>query len=902
MAANETEKDPLFAGLTRMARQVGLPVDVLSVFMIVATVIVLAAKVMGLTKYGFYLVGLVYFVLVGITYQEDRGVQYVLDYVLRYLKNGQKAFGGISYETGYRFCRNSRFAAKQDVDRENMERDKIPYLYHVTPQVIKTITGDLLTVIRLEGFNFETESYDRLALLKRYRADLYRQLSPRFVVYTHYVRRKVDAERHPDIDNPFFNDFEATYLKQQQKQKVFANDIYITLLIRRKDPNLPPYLRLKEALFLQTGNDDKLLSELDAAKKMLMEMLQDARPSELSVETVDGGLYDGTLNFLSAILNADHTPVPLMREEIRNYLTISRRVFKKNGVIQFKLPNGITKLGAVFGLPTRTYPEETNHCMIDAFLSVNREMVICESFSLMDRQESIKMSKRRRNQLQNAADESESQIENIKQALDDLASGRIINGYFQFNVMVLSDTYEDFEGAVNETRKAFAVTHLIPKLEEMLAEPSFYSMLPGNMQFIQRPAIVNTSNYAGFASLHNTKTGSRDGNHWGSYIIRLQTTSHTPYYFNFHEGDVGHTRFIAPTGGGKTTALNAMLAASLKHNPYIFHFDFEYSAAVFITAAGGQHFVLSPSQNLRWNPLQLDDTPENRDFLFNWLSFLGTRRNADGTLKPLTASEQAQVKDFVDQVYQFDKSLRKLGSLVDLFGIPTEGSLSEQIRKWCGNGHYAGFFDNDEDAFSLDNARLFGFEMKHIIANKEVLVAVSMYIFHRIDIAMKDKPPFIVVMEEGQRYIEDDYNKHWLKVMLTTYRRRNGMVIFVTPTPEVITEDDNLRQQFKTSILLPNAKASHTTYTSENGLMCTEKEYEWLTETNPKLRQFMIKNSNESVISKIDLSGMPEFIDIFSGDEKKFNTLQKLIKENGYRSYTEWKQAYHQAINLNKER
>ena len=138
--------------------------------------------------------------------------------------------------------------------------------------------------------------------------------------------------------------------------------------------------------------------------------------------------------------------------------------------------------------------------------------------------------------------------------------------------------------------------------------------------------------------------------------------------------------------------------------------------------------------------------------------------------------------------------------------------------------------------------------------------------------------------------------------MLTTYRRRNGMVIFVTPTPEVITEDDNLRQQFKTSILLPNAKASHTTYTSENGLMCTEKEYEWLTETNPKLRQFMIKNSNESVISKIDLSGMPEFIDIFSGDEKKFNTLQKLIKENGYRSYAEWKQAYHQAINLNKER
>ncbi|MFV0082886.1 hypothetical protein, partial [Staphylococcus aureus] len=71
---------------------------------------------------------------------------------------------------------------------------------------------------------------------------------------------------------------------------------------------------------------------------------------------------------------------------------------------------------------------------------------------------------------------------------------------------------------------------------------------------------------------------------------------------------------------------------------------------------------------------------------------------------------------------------------------------------------------------------------------------------------MSEGKPFIVVVEEGQRYIINPINLSWLKIMLTTYRRRNGMMIFVTPTPEVITRDDDLIGQFKTSILLPNDK------------------------------------------------------------------------------------------------
>ncbi|MDO5073140.1 MAG: hypothetical protein Q4D63_01930 [Neisseria animaloris] len=899
MADSGQHKDLLFAGLAREARVAGLPIGVATLFMVAGTVVFITLYMMSMTVTAVIMIAVAYACLMALTYKEDRGVHYFLGNWQRKRKNSSRAFKGISYETAYRFSKGSPFKFSEDADKENMENEFIPYLHHVTPEVIKTVTGDLMTVLKLDGFNFETESYHDLEILKRQRADLFRQLESRYVVQVHYVRRQVSPEKTAETANDFFNDFSEAYYQRQKQQTMFANDIYLTLLARAKNPNDPPWLRMKAAFLMQNGHDEELLKELISTRDQVMTLLKRSSPRVLSVYRKDGVEYCETLTFLSMLLNADPYPVPVLKEEIRRYLPISRRIFQENGVIRFQLADGSVKLASIFGLPTRTYPEVTDHTMIDDFLKVNHELIISESFAMMDRQGSTSLTKRKQGQLENSADDSVSQIEDIDEALDDLASGRMINGFFSFNVMVLGKSAEEFKKGVEKVREAFASAHLLPKREDLIAEPSFYSMLPGNMRYFQRPAIINTRNFAGFASMHNTRTGRKDGNHWGEHIICLKTISNTPYYFNFHEGDVGHTRFIAPTGGGKTTALNAMLAAALKHDPYIFHFDFEYSAAVFMKALDGQHFELSPAERTGWNPFHLDDTPKNREFLFRLMSFIGMRYNENGVLKPLTASEEKQIHEMIDYAYRVDKPLRKLGNLVGLLGIPTEGSLREQIDKWCNDGRLANFFDNDEDVFSLEGNKRFCFEMKNIIGNSEMLVAASMYIFHRIDLAMATAKPFIVVMEEGQRYIEHEYNRHWLKVMLTTYRRRNGMVVFVTPTPETVVEDDNLRQQFKTSVLFPNPKAAEKTYMGANGLMCSEKEYAWLRETDGRTtRQFLIKNSNESAISSMDLTGMNHYINVFSGNEQKFNLLVRLMKDNGYQRYAEWKEAYENACEL----
>src|SRR5581483_10118165 len=88
--------------------------------------------------------------------------------------------------------------------------------------------------------------------------------------------------------------------------------------------------------------------------------------------------------------------------------------------------------------------------------------------------------------------------------------------------------------------------------EDLNMEPCFWAQLPGNGQYIARRSTISSMNLSGFASFHNYPTGQIAGNHWGAAVTVLSTRSGTPYYFNFHKADVGHTTIIGPTGSGKT--------------------------------------------------------------------------------------------------------------------------------------------------------------------------------------------------------------------------------------------------------------------------------------------------------------------------------------------------------------
>ena len=71
----------------------------------------------------------------------------------------------------------------------------------------------------------------------------------------------------------------------------------------------------------------------------------------------------------------------------------------------------------------------------------------------------------------------------------------------------------------------------------------------------------------------------------------IATTGATPFRFNLHVGDLGHTLMIGPPGAGKSTFLGLAAAQWFRYpRAQVFAFDKGYSLFTLTQAAGGEFF------------------------------------------------------------------------------------------------------------------------------------------------------------------------------------------------------------------------------------------------------------------------------------------------------------------------
>ncbi|KLB88291.1 hypothetical protein XEUV678_22340, partial [Xanthomonas euvesicatoria] len=109
-------------------------------------------------------------------------------------------------------------------------------------------------------------------------------------------------------------------------------------------------------------------------------------------------------------------------------------------------------------------------------------------------------------------------------------------------------------------------------------------------------------------------------------------------------------------------------------------------------------------------------------------------------------------------------------------------------------------------------------------------------------------------------------------------RRKNGLLVFVTPDAKYLyCETDSIQKQTATKIYLPNGEANRTDLVDVLGL--TPGEYEFVRDTPPENRTFLIRRGNESIKAKFDLSDMPAFIPVLSSNDKGVALMDEIIRE-----------------------
>jgi len=753
----------------------------------------------------------------------------------------------------------------------------LPFARHVDDHTIATRDGLLMQVVHLRGLLFETADTDEINYRKRLRDAMLQAVgSSRFALYHHIVRRRIEPDMAGEYGDAFSRRLDEAWRARLAAKHLYVNDLFLTLVRRPLQGRVGLADRMRSLLGRASEPAGANLAneqrQLDGARDALLAALGSYGPRLLGVYQTPHGPCSEPLEFLSTLYNGEMRPVLLPSQDLGDYLPYRRVSFGQETVELGRA--GTTPKSYQALVSIKDYPAQTEPGMFDDLMRLPYEMTVSQSFGFVERREALAGMNLALRRMRSAEDEALSLRAELAGAKDSLAAGRAAFGEHHMTIAIRADSPGRVDEGAAEVQAALADLGIIAVREEIGLEPAFWAQFPGNSKYIARRALVSTANFGSLASAHNFPSGTPEGNHWGEAVTLLETTAAGPYYFNFHQGDLGNFTVIGPSGSGKTVVLNFLLAQARKYRPRIIFFDKDRGAELFIRAIGGRYDVLRPGTPSGLNPLQLPDTPANRQFLIDWLSLLAGANDTD---------EVARIRDALDANFGQPHDHRRLRHLAELFRgghRPHAADLWSRLRPWWGDGEHAWLFDNEEDRTDLAEDSV-GFDMTQILDNPALRSPAMMYLFHRVEERL-DGTAAIIVVDEGWKALDDDVFVRRIKDWEKTIRKRNGIVGFATQSAQDALESkiaSAIIEQAATQIFMANPKAREADYVDGFGL--TPHEYEIVRTLPDDARCFLIKHGADSVVARLNLGGERDILTILSGRERTVRLLDEIRAESG---------------------
>ena len=695
-------------------------------------------------------------------------------------------------------------------------------------------------------------------------------------LYFHTIRKKKEAFPEGEMTNAFAKRINDEWKIRHDGDRSFANEHYLSIIRKDDTQGLAKAATFFKRLRNKIDEKAKIRNmrenfvEMEEITSRILNGLSNYGAELLDAIETNNGIFSEVCNFLGSLVNCGYSQnYRFIPYGLDSYLPVNKIYFgSKNFEVKFPFN---TKYGGMVSI--KEYRNITNAGMMDGFLQLPFEFIISQSFEYINRTVAISNIQLQQRRLIQSEDVAVSQIQEIDEALDATMSGRFAFGKHHLSIMCTDDNMKSIENDLSMIIVEFSNIGITAVRERLNMEASFWAQLPGNFSYVVRGATINTLNLASFVSFHNYPTGKIKRNHWGPAVTVLNTVSGTPFFFNFHVRDVGHTMIIGPTGSGKTVTMNFLCAQAQKFNCRMFFFDKDRGAEIFIRAMGGKYTTIDTSKSSGFNPLALPETNENKAFLNEWI-----RSMVSVNGETITATDMARINEAVNGNYKLPFKKRILRNIAPFLGISGPDTLAGRLEMWHSDGSRAKLFDNEVDNIDFFSSKVFGFEMGELLKDKVSISPVLLYLFHRISASL-DGTPTMIILDEAWALIDNPVFapriKDWLKVL----RKLNAFVVFATQSVEDATKStisDTLVQQTATQIYLPNLKATEAYRTI---FMLSEREFQLIKTIEPGSRYFLIKQDNSGVIAKIDLTGMTDIINVLSGRAETVLLLDEIIQE-----------------------
>ena len=799
----------------------------------------------------------------------------------------------------------TRTARQNAIRRETPAARNIPYLGHLTSSIVDTTDGECLCVLRLAGSSFECADDDAINTRHiRLNRIIMSLADPRITVWQHIVRR--EENHYPDGEFPpgYSRELNERYKAKISSEQLMANELYLTIVLR---PFRTKTEGLLTTLFSKSTRSDigsarqGLIAELEQIITDLTASLAYYEPERLELYEHRKVLFSQSAEFFNFLVTGRWERVPYAHVPLK-YLIGGVRPLFGNETVEVRGADA-SHFGAMLGL--QAYPPETNPLFLDDLLVQPFEMVITQSFEFQTQDTALRNMRMKANRMENAGDAAHSQIEEIPEIADDLASRRAVMGKHHYSLLVKSDTVDALARNVADVRRVLVDTGIKPAREDLALEAAYWAQLPANFAMRPRLSPINSRNLCGFHPLHNFPIGRRSGNHWGDAVTMVMTAAGTPHYFSLHASDpqaangggkkdVGHTLLFGPNGSGKTATACFLLSMMQKFDMTAVLFSKDRDTEIVVRRLGGKVYPLRLNEPTGLAPFALDPgNPANVRHLQLLVRKLMSRpvvteAGLEVDTKPLTVQEEKEVDKAIAQVLDMPSTARRLGRVLDF--LP-KGDLYDRLARWCHSreagrtdGALAWVFDNAAPTIAreLGTARTTVFDTSAFLDDAELRTPITLHLFHLTE-RLIDGRRLAVFFSEFWKSMGDKHFAAFIKDLLKTLRKKNGLVVLDSQSPSDALRHPLARtliEQVATLILFPNPGADRDEHLE--GLGLSNREFSLIKTDLPEgSGMFLLKQGRHSVVLKLPLGGMEDDLAVLSARTSNLELMDRLIVQHG---------------------
>jgi len=486
-------------------------------------------------------------------------------------------------------------------------------------------------------------------------------------------------------------------------------------------------------------------------------------------------------------------------------------------------------------------------------------------------------------------------------AIAEAASSLVAYGYYTSVIVLLDENPSYLLEQARYVRRVIQQLGFDCRLETVNAVEAWLGSLPGHaLPNIRRP-LLHTLNLADLLPTSAIWPGE-EYNPCPYYppqspaLLHAATDGSTPFRFNLHIHDVGHTLIFGPTGAGKSTLLALIAAQFCRYQgANIFAFDKGNSLFALTKAVQGQHYDIGGEASLYFCPLANLQSDYDQSWAEQWIeqliilqgvSVLPEHRNAiHQAMRLLRHTTSTTLSDFVTNLQ--DKSLRAA------------------LQYYTIDGAMGRLLDNEQDGLAFGNFQTFEIEALMNLGDK-ALIPVLLYLFHRIEKRLCGQPTLLILDEAWlmlSHPVFRDKIREWLKVL----RKSNCAVVLATQSLSDATRSgivDVLNESCPTKIFLPNANAleqGSREFYEQMGL--NERQIQLIAHATPKRHYYYLSPQGKRLF-ELNL-GPVALAFVGAAGKEDLQMIQTLLLEHPVDWPWQWldyrRVAYSQYLNGNEE-